>query len=281
MLVLTFTLLAFIKPVPLSARRAAALAAAVFAISATASAAPPPKAVSATTPAPVNVFGPGGPAPAMKAAATAFTAKTGIAVNVTAGPAPQWMDAALVNADLVFSGSSNMMDAFRLRFGDVLDATTIEALYLRPSAILVRKGNPKGIAGARDLARADVSVMVVEGAGQVGLWEDVAARTGDLRLLNALRDRITIYAPNSGAALQAWRSQPELDAWLIWEHWQRVIPDLADVVAVEPDLRIFRPMEVALTMRGAANPGTMQFVAFLKSPQAQAIFEAAGWIDAP
>jgi accessory colonization factor AcfC len=40
----------------------------------------------------LNVYGVGGPAPVMKEAATAFQKKTGIAVSVTAGPTPAWIE---------------------------------------------------------------------------------------------------------------------------------------------------------------------------------------------
>jgi Accessory colonization factor AcfC, contains ABC-type periplasmic domain len=60
-----------------------------------------PLALADNTPS-LKVYGPGGPAPAMKEAATAFEKATGIKVEVTAGPTPKWIDAARANADLIF-----------------------------------------------------------------------------------------------------------------------------------------------------------------------------------
>ena len=40
----------------------------------------------------LRVFGPGGPAPAMREAAKAFGEMKGIDVEVTAGPTPAWKD---------------------------------------------------------------------------------------------------------------------------------------------------------------------------------------------
>ena len=48
----------------------------------------------------VHAYGPGGPAPAMKEAAAAFKARTGVDVVVSAGPTPQWIDAARGDADV-------------------------------------------------------------------------------------------------------------------------------------------------------------------------------------
>ena len=62
----------------------------------------------------INVYGPGGPAPAMQEAAKAFGAMNKVTVNVAAGPTPQWLDKAKQDADVIFSGAENM---FRLREG--------------------------------------------------------------------------------------------------------------------------------------------------------------------
>jgi accessory colonization factor AcfC len=42
----------------------------------------------------LNVYGPGGPAPAMKEAAASFGATHNVEVNVTTGPTPKWGDRA-------------------------------------------------------------------------------------------------------------------------------------------------------------------------------------------
>ena len=60
----------------------------------------------------LRVYGPGGPAPAMKEAAKAFEQKTGTHVVVTAGPTPEWIEQAKLDADLIYSGSETMMTDF-------------------------------------------------------------------------------------------------------------------------------------------------------------------------
>lgn len=66
-------------------------------------------AVQAAT---LHVYGPGGPAPAMKEAAQAYGAKHQIEVDVMAGPTPKWIENARENADLIYSGSEHMMSDF-------------------------------------------------------------------------------------------------------------------------------------------------------------------------
>ena len=125
----------------------------------------------------LHVYGPGGPLPAMKEAAAVFGKAHGITVDVTAGPTPQWIDRAKADADLIFSGSEVMMSDFIATIPQI-DAATVEPLYLRPAAILVRPGNPAHIGGIADLLKPGHRILVVNGAGQQGLWEDVAGTFG-------------------------------------------------------------------------------------------------------
>lgn len=224
----------------------------------------------------LRLYGPGGPTPAMKEAAAVFSAETGHKVEVTAGPASRWMDKARADADLIYSGSENMMTAFFAAHGDIVEESVIP-LYMRPSAILVRKGNPDGFTGLRSLLQPGVNIMVVQGAGQVGMWEDAVGRMRNIGQLRAFRDNIVFRAPNSGVARQRWTEDSSIDAWLIWNHWQIDNPDLADMVAVEPDLAIYRDTGIGLTTRGTKNPVAADFITFLQSETSSRIFAAHGW----
>lgn len=225
---------------------------------------------------PLHVYGPGGPLPAMKEAAAAFGQAHGIQVDVVAGPTPQWIDQAKANADLIFSGSEVMMSDFITALPSI-DTQTVQPLYLRPAAILVRPGNPGHITGVADLLKPGHRVLVVNGAGQQGLWEDVVGRLGDIRSVRAFRANIAVSAANSGQARQTWISDPSIDAWLIWTIWQRANPTLADQVPVEPQFAIYRDTGIALTKQGEARPEARAFAAFLASPQGSAIFAKWGW----
>jgi accessory colonization factor AcfC len=227
----------------------------------------------------IKAYGPGGPAPAMRDSAKAFGAKTGITVEITAGPTPSWKDQALKDADLIFSGSEYMMTDFvRKDLPGLIDASTIRTLYLRPSAILVRPGNPRGIKGVRDLARPGIKILVVEGAGQVGMWEDVAGRTGDVRLVDGVRRNIGFFAANSAEAKKIWNSDASYDAWLIWTIWQKESPASADVVETEKENTIYRSCGVAATNRSQHRAIFRDFADFLQSKEGQGIFRKWGWI---
>lgn len=225
----------------------------------------------------VKVYGPGGPAPAVKEAAAAFHKARGIKVEVTEGPTTQWKAQASQDADVIFSGSEAMMTDFLDTFADI-DPSSVKPLYLRPSAILVRPGNPERIRGLRDLLTPGRRILVVQGSGQSGLWEDVAGRRGDIATVRAFRSNIVKYASNSGEAKKAWQADPSIDAWLIWNIWQVANPELADTVEIEPEYRIYRDMGVALTRQGQRNPRARAFADFLASPQGAHIFSKWGWI---
>jgi accessory colonization factor AcfC len=227
----------------------------------------------------LRAYGPGGPAPAMREAAKEFGAKKGIVVEITAGPTLAWKDQAMKNADLIFSGSEYMMTDFvRKDLPGLIDSSTIRTLYLRPSTILVRPGNPKGIKGIKDLVRLGIKILVVEGAGQVGMWEDVAGRTGDVKLVDGVRRNIGFFASNSAEAKKLWNSDMSYDAWLIWTIWQKESPASADLVNTETENTIYRSCGIAITTRSGQKVIAKDFADFVQSAEGQEIFKKWGWI---
>lgn len=227
----------------------------------------------------LHVYGPGGPAPAMREAAQTFGQMKGIRIEVTAGPTPAWKDRAKKDADLIYSGSEYMMTSFLNKdMPNLIDPSTIRTLYLRPSAILVRPGNPQRIMGVKDLAKPGISILVVNGAGQIGLWEDVAGRTGNADLVDKVRKNISYFARNSAEARMRWTDDPRLDAWIIWTIWQKASPASADLVETEPAHTIYRSCGIALTNSSRNKTLGRAFAEFLESPAGHAIFVKWGWI---
>ncbi len=239
------------------------------------------QAVSATRDT-VHVYGPGGPLPAMKEAAAEFSRRRAVTVEVVGGPAPQWLDKAKADADIIFSGAEHMMTDFigqlRNASGGRIDEATVDPLYIRPSAILVRPGNPKRIRRFEDLLKPGIKILVVQGAGQTGMWEDMAGRTGDISIVRAMRRNIGSVAANSGEAKKTWTEDKSYDAWLIWNIWQVANPQLADLVPVAPKWRIYRDAGTALTIRGRDRVVARDFILFLKSRDGARIFAKWGWI---
>jgi len=160
--------------------------------------------------------------------------------------------------------------------GRIADADVLP-LYLRPMAMLVRPGNPKKIADVKDLLKPGLKVLVVNGSGQAGAWEDIAGRKGDIKTVRTLRKNIVSYAKNSGEAKQTWIDRPEIDVWLIWNVWQVASPTLADVVDIAPEYAIYRDTGVVATTQGKTKPAAQQFIEFLQGPEGARIFKKWGW----
>lgn len=225
----------------------------------------------------INVYGPGGPGPAMKAVAEAFSRSSGVNVTVVSGPTDNWKDKAKENADLIYSGSEAMMTDFESAFREQIVPGSVLPLYLRPAVILVRKGNPLKINGIKDLTKKDVRILVTHGAGQTGMWEDIAGRTGNIEMIKGIRDNIKLFAANTGMAKQAWMDNPDFDVWIVFNTWGKNDDKTGEIVDFEPEYRIYRDMGVAFTHAGEGKPEVEKFVDFLKSTKGEEIFRSMGW----
>jgi len=149
---------------------------------------------------------------------------------------------------------------------------------MRPSAILVRPRNPRGIRDFPDLLGEGMRVMVVCGSGQVGLWEDIAAKLGDMDKYRAFRGNIVRFAASSEEAVAAWKSDPGIDAWLTWNIWLAPMRSEAELVDLSPQYRVYRQCSIAMTRRGASLPEAKDFIDFLLSPAGEEVFVSWGWM---
>ena len=231
-------------------------------------------AQNATT---INVYGPGGPAPAMTECANTFSSLSGTNVVVTFGPTSQWMQAALSNADLFYSGSENMMTDFTSMFSEQIDQATIDPIYVRTAIIMVHPGDPKHIKDFDDLLRPDVTVMIVQGSGQTGLWEDIAGRTGDVAVIRALRRNIVAFEPDTTTAHGVWNGMNPPDAWIALASEHGAHPDESEAIKLQQNLLIIRDAGIALTKAGESKQLATMFYNFVRSPAGAAIFKRWGW----
>ena len=227
----------------------------------------------------LRVYGSEGPAPAINEAAAVFGAKNNLKVNVVSGPPEKWLADAQSNADVIYS--EFMMSDFIANPDLGIDPDSVTPLYLRPSAVLVRPGNPKHIRDFPDLLKSRVGVMVVSGAGQVGLWEDMAGKQGDIRVIRAFRKNIVFFAANSAEAMKTWDDRDDIDAWVTWNIWHMPLRDRAELVQVGDDYLIHRQCSIAITERAKANPLAEYFINFLKSPEGAKIFHSWYWTKPP
>jgi accessory colonization factor AcfC len=214
----------------------------------------------------------------MREAATVFSTHHNVDVQIVADPVEKWLDKAKGNADLVYSSAECMMIDLVRDMEDRIEESSITALYWRPAAVLVRPGNPKHIHDFPDLLRPGVKVMVVNGSGQTGLWEDMAGRRGNFRTVRALRNNIVLFAANSTEARRMWLAAADIDAWLTWNIWYKAAPRHSTLVPVSEDYVIYRQCSIAVTEQGWQKPLANRFVGFLTSPEAAQIFAKWGWL---
>jgi accessory colonization factor AcfC len=226
----------------------------------------------------IRLYGSVGPSPAMEEAAMVFATRNDVKVEVVSGPRNVWRDKAALNADLIFSEADFMWSDYARSMDLQIDESTITPLFLRPSAILVRPGNPKQINDFPDLVRPGINIMVVNSAGATGLWEDMAGKLEDIRTVRALRRNIVVFGVDSDEALTTWKTNPDIDAWITWNTWHIPLRGRAELVPVSKPYRVLRTCSIALTARGKAKPGAAQFLEFLKSEEAAPIFQSWGWI---
>lgn len=226
---------------------------------------------------PLFVYGPGGPLAPMQEAAEKFGRAHGVRVVVTGGPEAQWIEKARKDADVVYGGAEYMLSQLAMKFPELVDRSTREELYVRPSGLLVRKGNPRKIRTLSDLTRPGVKILDVEGAGQLGMWEDMAR---DAKLIDGIQKNIAVTVSSTAEGIEKWKSMPELDAWIIFESWHSRLKNETDLVRLPESQRVYRGTPVAITTFSDRRELAREFIRYLKSAQGRAIFMKWGWSDA-
>ena len=139
--------------------------------------------------------------------------------------------------------------------------------------ILVRKGNPKKIAEFKDLARPGVKIVDVTGAGQVGLWEDIASLAGAADL----QKQIALSVTSSAAAVNAWRDDPSLDAWVTFRTWHYRLPQETEIIEINREYRPSRATPIAIAKSCSDPTLARKFIDYLKSDTGKAIFQKWGY----
>ncbi|WP_430151478.1 extracellular solute-binding protein [Peribacillus simplex] len=222
----------------------------------------------------VKVYGPGGPLGPIKEVAEQFTNETGIKVEVTAGPEEKWIDQAKQDADIIYGGSEYMLTDFMLNHPGIINEKSRTELYSRAAGILVRKGNPKNIQSLEDLTKKGVKIVDVNGAGQLGLWEDLAGRKG---LIPGISRNIAISVKSSAEAIELWKANSKFDAWITYESWHYRLSDVTDLVQLPEEDKLYRGTPVSITSKTENKKKAKQFIDYLKTEESHQVFQKWGW----
>ncbi|QEM06492.1 hypothetical protein DIU31_024345 [Mucilaginibacter rubeus] len=222
----------------------------------------------------LHVYGPGGPYSAVSACAVAFTTKTGIPVKVVAGPEEKWITSAQQNADIIFEGAEYMLTLFDQQHPGITDPSTRSELYKRAVAILVRPGNPKHIKGLADLAKPGIKVLDVNGAGQLGLWEDLAGRDN---LIAGIQKNIAGSFPDTALGIDAWKKNSSYDVWITYASWHENLWDATDIVRLPSNQVLYRGTPLAITAKSMHRKQALDFVHYMQGNEGHQIFRRWGW----
>ena len=220
------------------------------------------------------VYGPGGPQAAMAECATVFSKKMSVPVKVISGPEAKWIEQAKQNAELVFGGAEYMLTQFKMQHPGLMDSTTRTELYKRAAGILVRPGNPKKIMALKDLTKPGINILEITGAGQLGMWEDLA---GKQNLIGGIQKNIKGAFANTALAIDAWKSDNKYDAVIIFASWYLRLKDVSQLIKIPVAQTVYRGTPIAITAITNKKDKAQQFIQFLKSNDGHAIFKKWGW----
>ena len=190
------------------------------------------------------VYGPGGPMGGMEECAKAFSKRMFLPVNVVAGPEAKWIDQAKQNADLIIGGAEYLHTQFAMQLPGLVDSSTKTELYKRAAGILVRKGNSKKITSLKDLTKLGIKILDVNGAGQIGMWEDLA---GKQNLIGGIQKNIAKSFLNTALAIEAWKSDNTYDAIITNTSWYLGLKDVSQLVKISVGQTLYRGTPIAIT----------------------------------
>jgi accessory colonization factor AcfC len=222
----------------------------------------------------LKIYGAQGPLIPMRECADLFERSQGVEVKITVGPVDVWVAQARQDADIIFGGAEYMICQFAHAHPGFVDTDTRTSLYVRAGGILVRKGNPKQIRSMEDLAKRGMRVLEVCGAGQIGLWEDMAR--ADTVILG-IQKNMLVSVKTSSEAIEAWRTIPELEAWTTFESWHYRLKEITDLVRLPGKSRIYRATPIVVTTVSQNRQLAKQFIQFLTTQEAHRIFRKWGW----
>ncbi len=220
------------------------------------------------------VYGPGGPFAPVNECAELFSKQNNIAVKVVAGPEKKWIAEAKKNADVVFGGAEYMLTQFTADHPDLIDASTRTELYKRAAGILVRPGNPKNIRNIKDLTQPGIKLLDINGAGQLGMWEDIA---GKQNLIAEIQRNISKSFANTALGIEAWKSDNSYDAWICYASWYDRLKDVTNLVKIPKKQTVYRGTPIAISAITDQKQLASAFISFMKSTAGHTVFQKWGW----
>jgi len=221
----------------------------------------------------LHVYSSGAVAPPIKKCAGEFTAKYGIEFDFTVGKAEELISeiTELKQGDVLTCGAEFIFDEAQVK--GLIFGKTRRSVGYRRSAILVSKGNPKGIDSIFDLADEGMKVGVSIGGCLLGIWDEVSSKAG---LTDKIRKNITEFADGCGA-VAALINQKKVDAIIGWDAFQKLWPATIEVVDLPRELQVFRSTGIAIIQFSKQRETATQFIDYATSEKGKKIYKSYGW----
>lgn len=175
--------------------------------------------------------------------------------------------------DLISIGAEFPIDLMQAR--GLVDPAHRYHIGWRDVVLLVKAGNPKGIAGAADLARPEVRVAANWDGCLAGTWESVAL-AGAPDLVDTIRARIVIWGDGCGRLVRHLL-EDDADVILGWSSFPSFKEKAIEMVRLPAAQRIHRSTSVALLTCAKEKEAALDLCRFLASPESRAIYARLGW----
>jgi molybdate transport system substrate-binding protein len=215
--------------------------------------------------------------PAVEKLVSAFESKTGIQVEPDYGGSGLILSRAKADdrADLFLPGDAWYVNRLQTLSNKVAERETVA--YFVP-AIIVTRGNPKGIHGLEDLARPDV---------RTGLGDPKACQIG--RVSAKILEQAGIHPAPAGLQqsltvneLGVWVKTRNVDAAIVWDAIAKNIAADVDIIPIPAARAIISEVVLASLKESRAPEDCKRFLAFVKSSEGEAILREAGYrVDNP
>ncbi|WP_455200589.1 extracellular solute-binding protein [Kaarinaea lacus] len=204
-----------------------------------------------------------------------YKEKHGVNIEIVSGAASQaWIKQAQKTGDIIVCGAEYQLNQILRSSPGLIDKASRTSLYPRMSGILVRKGSNKKIASFSDLGQPNLKLIVVDGADQSGLWEDMTAKR---EMVAKIQNNILVSAKSNTEAIEQWNSNKDLDAWITFQSWHYYVKGSAHLIKVLDHYKRLRGTPVAIMSKSKNKFQAQKFIEFLKAKENLNIYQKWGW----
>ena len=92
-----------------------------------------------------------------------------------------------------------------------------------------------------------------------------------------MQNNITVSVTDSAEAIELWKSQSIFDAWITYESWYYRLKDVTELVKLPESEKLYRGTPIAVTSISSNRSLALEFIEYLKSEPAHAVFQKWGW----